>query len=120
MEQDSSLKCRLILDGEVGSFSGAVAYIRLERADQADRPSQLVAQEIVRDVSHSQGAEARIEVALPGPREVAADGHYLVRAHVDLDGDGRIGSGDYVSAESYPVLTFGHPSEVSVRVREVR
>jgi hypothetical protein len=31
-----------------------------------------------------------------------------------------VSRGDYISMESYPVLTFGYPKQVSVRVREVK
>jgi hypothetical protein len=42
---------------------------------------------------------------------------YAVR--VDVDGDGHVSRGDYVSMESYPVLTFDSPSRVTIRVRPV-
>jgi hypothetical protein len=38
---------------------------------------------------------------------------------VDLDGDGKISKGDYISMQSYPVLTFGSPSEVTIEVKQV-
>jgi hypothetical protein len=44
---------------------------------------------------------------------------YTVRVLVDVDGDGRIGSGDYLNTESYPVLTRGYPDRVVIRVRKV-
>jgi hypothetical protein len=44
---------------------------------------------------------------------------YQVRVHVDVDKDGKVSRGDYITTESYPVLTFGHPSRVRVRVRPV-
>jgi hypothetical protein len=120
MADDSSVTCRLVLGGEIASFSAAVAYFRLERADAADAPAELIAEKVLRGVSHSLGSEARIDVVLSGPRPVSDRGHYYVRAHLDLDGDGRVSRGDYVTVESHPVLTFGHPAEVSLRVREVQ
>lgn len=44
---------------------------------------------------------------------------YEVRAHMDLDGDGRISSGDQISTTSTPVLTEGHPSTVTVQLRHI-
>ncbi len=40
-------------------------------------------------------------------------------AHADLDGDGQVSLGDYVTMESYPVLTRGNPASAEVEVREV-
>ena len=51
-------------------------------------------------------------------------GRYLasdnIRVHIDVDRDGRVSRGDYITMESYPVLTWGHPDRVTVRVREVK
>lgn len=43
---------------------------------------------------------------------------YSVRAHVDVDGDGKVSKGDYVTTQSYPVLThgFGWTADVSVHL----
>ena len=120
MADHASVKCGLVLGGEIRSFSAAVAYFRLERADAADAPAELIAEQVLRSVQHSLGTEARIDVVLPGPQFVSDRGHYYVRAHLDLDGDGKISRGDYITVEAYPVLTFGHPADVSMQVREVR
>jgi hypothetical protein len=45
--------------------------------------------------------------------------HYTVAAHADLDGDGAVSVGDYVSTEAYPVLTRGHPNSANVELHEV-
>jgi hypothetical protein len=42
-----------------------------------------------------------------------------VRVHVDLDKDGEVSVGDYISMESHPVLTYGHPDHVEVAVQKV-
>jgi hypothetical protein len=44
---------------------------------------------------------------------------YTVRVHVDLDGDGRVSTGDYLSTASYPVLTSGHPTILTIEVHPV-
>ena len=48
MADDASLKCRLVLGGEIASFSAAVAYFRLERADEADRSAELISEQVLR------------------------------------------------------------------------
>jgi hypothetical protein len=44
---------------------------------------------------------------------------YAISVHVDIDGDGEIGIGDYISMERYPVLTYGYPNHVTVRVKRI-
>jgi len=42
----------------------------------------------------------------------------VVWAHVDVDGDGRVSVGDYITKESYPLPTAGDAT-VTVQVRRV-
>ncbi len=103
---------------EAPPFSGATMYVRLEDVSVADAPARVVAEDTRRDVSfESRAGESlkfAIEGAAPDPK-----GSYAVRAHIDLDGDGQVSRGDFISMQSYPVLTFGYPRQVSVLVRQV-
>ena len=90
-----------ILLGEAQrSFTGATVHVQLE------------------DVTHESGTEQSLKFALYGdiPDE---RGRYIVTARVDLQGQGRVIRGDYLSMESYPVLTHGNPNQISVQLREV-
>ena len=44
---------------------------------------------------------------------------YAISVHVDRDGDGVASEGDYINMESIPVLTHGHPSYASVKVKRI-
>lgn len=44
--------------------------------------------------------------------------HVTVWAHVDVDGDGKVSKGDYVTTRSYPVRA-GSPGAISVEVVQV-
>ena len=44
---------------------------------------------------------------------------YTVSVLVDLDKDGKKGKGDYISKQSYPVLTKGYPNYVEVVVSKI-
>jgi hypothetical protein len=103
---------------ETPSFSGATVYVRLEEVGRADALATPVAEAALQEVSYQAGSEESLAFALPG-RISDRQGSYSVRVHVDLDGDGMISRGDYISMESYPVLTHGYPDEVAVRVRRV-
>ena len=43
-----------------------------------------------------------------------------LEVHVDVDNDGKISVGDYINMESYPVLTYGNPNYISVKVKNVK
>ena len=114
----------MIVDGEIrlpddaGAFRDATVRVTLADVTRADAPSRAVAEETIRNVSHGGGSGGvvpfRLRLESPDART-----RYAVRAHVDMDGDGRVSRGDYISMESYPVLTFDSPSRVTIRVRPV-
>jgi uncharacterized lipoprotein YbaY len=78
----------------------ARVFVRLEDASLADAPSLLVAEQVLAAVEVRPGAAAAFALDVrglwPGRR-------YIVRAHADCDGDGRLGRGDYTSTQSHPV-----------------
>jgi uncharacterized lipoprotein YbaY len=109
----------IIVGAEAQSFSGATVYVRLEDVSRADAASQTAVEQVLHNVSHQAGRQSRLVIDLRGatPDKRAS---YAVRVHVDVDGDGQVSRGDYINMESYPVLTFGHPNQVTVHVREVK
>lgn len=109
---------RVVFGPESGAFSRAVVRVRLEDVSRADAAARVVAEQVIRDVSHKPGADEVVAFGLDGEwPDDRCD--YVVRVHVDLNGDGQVKRGDYVSVESHPVLTRGHPREVAVRVHRV-
>lgn len=108
----------LILGQEIASFSGATLHVYLEDVSRVDAPSATLAEVSIPNLRHQAGRESRVDFALQGgPVDTAA--HYSVRAHVDLANNGRLDPGDLVTVESYPVLTFGHPDRVTLRVKKI-
>jgi uncharacterized lipoprotein YbaY len=107
-----------ILFEETQSFCGATVYVRLEDVSQADAPSRVAGEQVIHNVSRPPGRPRLLPINLRSemPKERSS---YVVRVHVDVDGDGQVSRGDYITMESYPVLTFGHPNWVTVRVHEV-
>ena len=53
-----------------------------------------------------------VTVAAVDPRA-----RYIVRVHLDADGDRQVSKGDFLTMESVPVLTGGHGSVVDVTAR---
>jgi uncharacterized lipoprotein YbaY len=100
------------------AFRGAIARVTLLDVTRADAPARTVAEQAVANVTHP-GGEGQPVVFTLRLQQRDPRARYVVRAHVDVNGDGRVSRGDYISAESYPVLTFGHSNRVVVRLRSV-
>ena len=108
----------VIVEGGRG-FSGAQMRIMVEDVSRLNAASISIAEKIIDGVSYDPTDGASLAFSLHG--EVPDDrANYAVRVHIDVDRDGRVSRGDYITMESYPVLTQGHPERVTVRVREVQ
>ena len=92
----------------------AVAYVRLLDTSLADAPSITVAEQIIKDVAAQNAKGRSIKFALYGElRDARAS--YTVSVHIDVDLDGLVSVGDYISMQSYPVISFGYPDYVAVQ-----
>ncbi len=109
---------KITFEQGVQPFTGATMHVRLEDVSVADAPARVVAEDTRRDVSFDPQSEESLKFAIEGA-EPDLKASYSVRAHIDLDGDGQVSRGDFISMQSYPVLTFGYPRQVSVLVRRV-
>ena len=95
-------------------------YVNVERVTYADAASEIIASYTRQEVSFDPGNKDsdilifKLEVSDLNPQD-----DYAVRAHIDLDRDGKVSRGDYINMQSYPVLTRGHPLEVLILVRQV-
>jgi uncharacterized lipoprotein YbaY len=99
----------------VPDLAGASVQVLLEDTSLADAASVVVAR-----VTFEPGAEASSTIGFELPPVVVDErARYNVRVLVDLDHDGSVGHGDYITMQSYPVLTRGHPATVAVQVRRV-
>ena len=109
----------VLVGAELDSFENASLRVFLEDVTLQDVSAEVIDQEVVPGISHKSGTENRhpFRLTVPGLDERAS---YAVRAHVDRRGDGEIRVGDYITMQSYPVLTFGHPTHLTLRVRQVK
>lgn len=83
----------------------------------------------IRDVSLADGpsttlASQTITVTGPGPipfeisvEAIQENASYTVYAHLDTDADETVSEGDFITMESFPVLTFGHGTTVDVTAK---
>ena len=109
----------IIFDEDAGAFSRATVYVRLEDVTYADASSKILAEQVMRDVSRAGSNDRPLEFRLYG-RLADKRANCNLRVHVDVDGDGEVSLHDYITMQSYPVLTQGHPRKLTVRVHEVK
>ena len=113
------VKGKITFEEVAPSFTGATMYVRLESITAADIASETVANYVERDVAFDPNTSRDLSFVIAGnPPDPLAS--YAVRVHIDIDGDGVVSQGDFISMQSYPVITFGHPREVSILVRQVK
>src|SRR5689334_9359633 len=93
-------------------------HVRVEEASRADAPAAVVAQLVLRGVEVAAAAPP-LQFELHDIPTVPS-GRYVLRAHADVDGDGRITRGDYISTQSYPVLAGAVADVVRMVLHEVR
>jgi hypothetical protein len=93
-------------------------YVRVEEVSRLDAPASRIAEVVLRGVRVLPGSPS-IPFTV---HDVVLDpsGRYVLRVHADVDGDGRVTRGDYVSVQSYPVPTSADAGGVAIAVREVR
>jgi uncharacterized lipoprotein YbaY len=95
--------------------------VRLEDVSRQDAPSTTISEQVIRNVEISKkdlsaAKFPELEFALrTGPCD--SKKMYVITAHVDVDRDGRISLGDYVTQAYYPVC--GISASIKVQVREV-
>lgn len=90
---------------------------RVEDVSRADAPSIVIGEQ-VQTVRLKPGVVIPFAVDVP-PGAVDERRWYSVSVHVDVNGSGRPDTGDFLTTQSYPVLTGGHPVQVRVQVRRI-
>jgi uncharacterized lipoprotein YbaY len=109
-------KGTIIFDDDEPS-AGAIVYVRLEDVSRADAPATVVAEQVIREARPGPQAGGLEFTLHGGPLDPQR--RYSVRVHVDMDGDGAVGAGDYVSTTSHPVWADRVPVRLSVAVRRI-
>jgi hypothetical protein len=92
-------------------------FVRVEEVSRQDAPSSRVAEAMLARVTIPAGTSS-IAFSVHGvPRAPGA--RYVLRVHADVDRDGVVSRGDYVSTRTYPVAADVTTAGVTVAVREV-
>ena len=99
-------------------FAGATMYVRLEKIIAADTAAEVVAEYVERGITLGPKIKGILSFAIAG-EALDPQGSYAVRVHIDIDNDGEVSQGDFISTQSYPVIPFGYPQQISILVRQV-
>jgi uncharacterized lipoprotein YbaY len=113
------VKGEIILSQELSSFSGATANVYLEDVTFIDASSSYISKQVIPNINHQIGIINRVEFAL-NVNFYDENAKYIITVHVSINGSQEIQRGDFITMESYRVLTFGYPHQVSVYVKEIK
>jgi uncharacterized lipoprotein YbaY len=92
-------------------------HVRVQDTSRADASASTVTEQVLRGVHIFPGMPP-VRFSVHGiPQNSRA--RYAVRVHADVDGNGIVSPGDYVSTQSYPVPTGVSPQIVTIAVRRV-
>ncbi len=92
--------------------ANAPIIVQVQDSSLADAPARVLGEQRG-SVGGSDGPLARIDVQVPATAQ-----RMTVWAHIDVDRDGRVSKGDYITVQSYPVPDAPHPT-LSVIVKKV-
>lgn len=106
-----------IFDNISPAFSGATARIVLQDTTIADAAAVGIARLDIPNVSFRPGREP-LAFAFPS-MQLDPSRRYEVRVHIDLDGDGRVGPGDHITTQSYPVPISAGRAHMKLRLRRI-
>lgn len=107
---------QVLFDADSQPLSNATLYVRLEDVSRADAQSRIVAERVIRGVSSQTSSPLLFEIR----GNLGSEGRQVnVRVHIDVDGDGQISPGDYISMQSYPVSLSANAPHVQVHVHRV-
>ncbi len=90
-------------------------FVRVLDVTTLDAPSPMVGEQILHEFASLANSGSAIEFEVSAKVEDLRNS-YIVSVHVDTDGDGRVSRGDFLTMQSYPVLTRGNPDRVEVQV----
>lgn len=96
----------------------AQIVVRVEDVSRADAPSIVIGEQRLATVSICGGDSVPFAIQVPAER-IDDRGSYSVSAHIDLGGSGQVETGDFISTQTYPVLSRQYPDDVDVEVRPV-
>jgi uncharacterized lipoprotein YbaY len=116
MREQAHVRGEVSFSPPPGDLSQAKLFIRLEDTSYADAPAETIAETTLTNLGELLTPAGTIPFTIStsaiDPRQ-----RYTISAHATIDGTDRLKPGDYINVEDYPVLTFGHPAQVTIEIR---
>ena len=112
------LNGQIELPSNIKPFTPARIVVELEDISRADAPSELVASLQIMHGTLQAGTQIPFTLEIPAGA-LNERNSYSLRVHIDSNGSGKIDPGDYITMQSFPVLTRGYGNEARVIVRQV-
>ncbi|WP_350335232.1 hypothetical protein [Coralliovum pocilloporae] len=119
-EQAYQISGQILIGPEVPHIRAATLHIYLEDITVQDSDAFPVAGSIIPGISHEPGHDDHHPFVLNFMAALDERADYALRAHLDLTGDTEIKTGDCITTQNYPVLTFGHPTtDLLLRLHQI-
>lgn len=105
----------IVFGSGAAAFTGATLHVYIEDVSVMDGSAPSIGEYLERDVAYS-GSPLAFKISGQPPKP----GHrYNVRVHISADGSSEIKKGDYITKQSYPVLTGGSVTRITALVEKV-
>ncbi len=114
----STVSGQIVLPATAVPVEATAVVIQVEDVSRADAPSQVIAEQRQQGVHLEAGKVLTFAVDVPADA-IDPRSSYSVRVHIDISGSGAVEVGDFVSTQSYPVLTHGYGVEATIEVQRV-
>jgi uncharacterized lipoprotein YbaY len=112
------VKGLIYFEGGVIEVGGASVYVRLLDVSRADAASSTIAEyritHLPAGTKTSETISFEIEAEVPDPRA-----SLILAAHLDMNRDGEISIGDYITMESFPVSPKALSNKYTIKLRRI-
>ena len=115
----------IVVEGEIhfadvtSPIRNATVYVRLVDMSLADAPSNVIAEEVIDNVSMEDQSQRAVPFSIR-TSNLDERALYTLMVHVDVSGSGSVDLGDYVTMGTFPVSPTDPPGYMKVRVRPVK
>ena len=98
--------------------------VQLEDVTAADTSSKMITRQTIERLDFPHHGSSNRNKPFTIPFELFFEirdkqRRYAISVDADMDGDGKVSSGDYINMQSYPVITQGYPTHISVKVGRI-
>lgn len=108
----------IVLPPDMTPVTPSSVRVEVEDISRADMPSEVVGYQLISTGAVSGGEAIPFNIEIPASL-IDPQRLYSVRAHIAMHNSGEIERGDYITMQTYPVLTRGYGNRVMIAVRRV-